>query len=80
MTLAHRLHEITCNNDQMKVKAFEEAIANHPEKKLLTECLKNAQRGESFINFGRNICPPESLNLEGFHLKDDGCCFKYCWD
>ena len=53
MTLAHRLHEITCNNDQTKVKAFEEAIANHPEKKLLAECLKRAQLGESSIYFAR---------------------------
>ena len=80
MNLSQRLYEITCNKDEAKVKAFNEAIENHPEHKLLVACLERAQNGSSFISFGRNICPPETLNREGFHLELDGFGFKYCWD
>lgn len=80
MNLSQRLYEITCNKDETKVKAFEKDIENHPEHKLLAACLERAKKGSSSISFGRNICPPEILNREGFHLEVDGCCFKYCWD
>ena len=58
---------------------FTQLISNHQERKLLEACLREAKRGRMFINFGRNIVPPETLMDEAFKLTDDGSMFLYRW-
>jgi len=56
---------------------FLKRIQGHDEQEILMESLGSALAGRKYISFGRNACPPESLNNEGFKLRDTGCMFDY---
>lgn len=65
--------------EQLKAEALEK-IKGHKEETLLMKCYDSACAGRKYISFGRNVLPPESLNEEGFELRDNGCSFDYCFE
>lgn len=82
MTLAEILVKIaeTKDLDQQAWKTlFQSKMNNHPEKKLLNEAYEAACCGKRHMTFGRNCVPPQSLQGEGFVLRNNGCGFDYCW-
>lgn len=83
MTLASMLMKIkTAENgakDQLS-KAFSDYITGHPEEKILRDCLVQAQLGRGYLDFGRGMFMPETLQDEGFHLEMAGPGFHLHFD
>ena len=79
-TFKDQLQEISRTKSPELVVEFEERIKGHTEEKMLQECVNEAKCGNTYINLGRNCCPPQILNKEGFKLKVVGTRLIYSWE
>lgn len=83
MKLGQMLMQITNAKGTTRQEAlkaeFLKTIEGHPEEKILKEACYVAGLGRDFIDFGRSIFPPKSLQNEGFVLRNAGCGFIYSW-
>lgn len=83
MTLGTRLYNIAQTEGTQReqlIQEFKQDIANHKEEKLLAECLAAAERGRNFIDLGKKVLTPQSLEAEGFFLVKSGNVYNYCWE
>ena len=79
MTIAERLSAIAqIDGEKQRHKAaldFSGEIRNHPQAKVLNECITRAKFGCTNISLGRNPFVPEGLAEEGFYILVDGSGF-----
>lgn len=79
MTIAERLNAIAqIVNEKQRHKAaldYSGEICNHPQEKILNECITRAEFGGTSISLGRNPFVPEGLAEEGFYILVDGSGF-----
>lgn len=79
MTIAERLNAIAqIVDEKQRHKAaldFSGEICNHPQEKILNECITRAKFGCTNISLGRNPFVPEGLAEEGFYILVDGSGF-----
>ena len=79
MTIAERLSAIAqIDDEKLRHKAaldYSGEICNHPQAKVLNECITRAKFGCTNISLGRNPFVPEGLAEEGFYILVDGSGF-----
>jgi len=83
MTLASKLMEISKSQGTEQaelIDEFSQWIEGHKEEKTLRDCLIQAQLHRQFLDFGRNMFMPTTLQDEGFQMKMAGPGFHLHFD
>ena len=77
--LAEMLAHIAETKSSELFEDFKESVQNHPDKELLLQCARSANRGEKGLCYGRSLIIPENLEKEGFFVSQVGSGFYLNW-